>query len=71
METGTVKFFNPKKGYGFIAIEGSEKDIFLHKTGIPLGVNVNNGDKVAFKIIQGPKGHNAKITRVLEGVSAR
>ena len=29
METGTVKFFNPKKGYGFIAIEGSEKDILL------------------------------------------
>ena len=71
METGTVKFFNPKKGYGFIAIEGSEKDIFLHKNGIPLGVTVNTGDKVAFEIIQGPKGPNAKITRVLEGVSAR
>ena len=71
METGTVKFFNPKKGYGFIAIEGSEKDIFLHKNGIPLGVTVNNGDKVAFEIIQGPKRPNAKITRVLEGVSAR
>ena len=71
METGTVKFFSPKKGYGFIAIEGSGKDIFLHKSGVPLGVTINNGDKVAFEIIQGPKGPNAKITRVLEGVSAR
>ena len=71
METGTVKFFNPKKGYGFIAIDNSDKDIFLHKTRISLGVTVNNGDKVAFEIIQGPKGPNAKITRVLEGVSAR
>ena len=51
METGTVKFFNPKKGYGFIAIEGSEKDIFLHKTRIPLGVTINNGDKVSYEII--------------------
>ena len=71
METGIVKFFSPQKGYGFIAIEGSEKDIFLHKTGIPLGVTINNGDKVAFEIIQGPKGPNASIIRVLEGVSAR
>jgi cold shock protein len=71
METGIVKFFSSQKGYGFIAIEGSEKDIFLHKTGIPLGVTINNGDKVAFDIIQGPKGPNAIITRVLDGVSAR
>ena len=70
METGTVKFFSPKKGYGFIAISDSDKDIFLHKTRIPPGVTVNNGDKVAFEIIQGPKGPNAKITRVIEGVSA-
>ena len=71
METGIVKFFSPQKGYGFIVIEGSEKDIFLHKTGIPLGVTINNGDKVAFEIIRGPKGPNACITRVLEGVSSR
>ena len=71
METGTVKFFNPKKGYGFIAIDDSDKDIFFHKSGVPLGGTKNNGDKVAFEIIQGPKGPNAKITRVLEGVSSR
>ena len=71
METGTVKFFNPKKGYGFIAIDDSDKDIFFHKSGVLLGVTVNNCDKVAFEIIQGPKGLNANITRVLEGVSAR
>ena len=71
METGTIKYFSPKKGYGFIAISDSDKDIFLHKTGIPLGITVNSGDKVAFETIQGPKEPNAKITRVIEGVSAR
>ncbi|HJO43505.1 MAG TPA: cold shock domain-containing protein [SAR324 cluster bacterium] len=71
METGTIKYFSPKKGYGFIAISDSDKDIFLHKTGIPLGITVNSGDKVAFEIVKGPKGPNAKIVRVLEGVSAR
>ena len=71
MDTGIVEFFSPQKGYGFIVIEGFEKDIFLNKTGVPLGVTINNGDKVAFNIIQGPKGQNAIITRVMDGVSAR
>ena len=71
METGTVKFFNLKKGYGFIAISDSDKDIFLHKTGVPLGITINSGDKVSFEIIDGPKGQNAEIIRVLEEVSAR
>ena len=71
MATGTVKFFNPKKGYGFLATENSDRDIFLLKTVIPLGVTINNGDKVAFEIIQGPKGPNANITQVLEGLSER
>ena len=56
METGTVKFFKPQKGYRFIAIDDSYKDIFFHKSGVPFGVTVNNGDKLAFEIIQGPKG---------------
>lgn len=43
---------------------------FFIKTGKPFGVNINNGDKEALKIIQGPKGLNASIIRVLEGVSS-
>ncbi|MFL2748641.1 MAG: cold-shock protein [bacterium] len=44
METGIVKFFNPKKGYGFIATSDPDRDVFLHKTGIPFGILVNTGD---------------------------
>ena len=71
METGIVKFFNPKKGYGFIATSDPDRDVFLHKTGIPFGILVNTGDKVAFETVQGPKGPNAKIVRVIDGVSSR
>ena len=71
METGIVKFFNPKKGYGFIATSDPDRDVFLHKTGIPFGILVNTGDKVAFETVQGPKGPNAKIIRVIDGVSSR
>ena len=71
METGIVKFFNPQKGYGFIATSDPDRDVFLHKTGIPFGILVNTGDKVAFETVQGPKGPNAKIVRVIDGVSSR
>ena len=57
-----------QKEFGLIK---RSKQSLANTTGVPLGVTVNNGDKVAFEIIQGPKGPNAKITRVLEGVSAR
>ena len=70
METGRVKWFNPLKGYGFILKEDEDKDIFVHKTGIPFGVQINNGDKVEFEIGNGPKGPVAQNIKVLEGLAA-
>ena len=59
METGIVKFFNPKKGYGFIATAIS-RDVFLHKTGIPFGILVNTGDKVALRPSRVPRGRTQR-----------
>ena len=57
MSNGTVKFFNDSKGYGFIAPEDGDKDVFVHMNG--LVDRISEGDKVSYDIEEGPKGLNA------------
>lgn len=57
MNTGTIKFFNESKGYGFIKDESSNQEIFVHVTGLEDKVKQN--DKVAFKVVDGKKGLSA------------
>lgn len=57
MSTGTVKFFNTSKGFGFIAPDEGGKDVFVHQNG--LIDNIKEGDKVSYDVEQGQKGLNA------------
>jgi CspA family cold shock protein len=70
MATGTVKWFNEQKGYGFIAPEdGSSKDVFVHFNSI-VGSGFRTlaeGARVEFEIEQGQKGPQAANVVVLEG----
>lgn len=50
-----VKFFNSAKGYGFITIEGTTEDVFVHANDLN-GLNITEGDKVTFNINEGKKG---------------
>ena len=60
MPEGTVKWFNDSKGFGFIA-QGEGKDVFVHHTAIQMEGfrSLQEGDKVAFEIVDGPKGPQA------------
>lgn len=57
MNTGTVKFFNETKGFGFIADTNSGQEIFVHVSG--LVDKIHEGDSVTFEVQQGKKGANA------------
>jgi len=56
---GTIKWYNTRKGYGFIQGE-DEKDVFVHRSAVPDGTYLNEGDKVEYEIEETDKGQQAK-----------
>jgi CspA family cold shock protein len=65
--TGTVKWFNDAKGYGFITPENGDKDCFVHHTAIQADGfrSLAEGERVEFEIVQGQKGPAAeKVSKV-------
>jgi cold shock protein len=61
MPTGTVKWFNDAKGYGFITPDDGSEDLFAHFSAIQMEgfKTLKEGQKVKFEVTQGPKGKQA------------
>ena len=55
---GTIKWYNARKGFGFIEVEDG-KDVFVHKTSIPDGTYLNDGDNVEFETEDSERGPQA------------
>jgi len=62
MATGSVKWFNDAKGYGFITPDGGGKDVFVHHTSIEMQGfrTLAEGERVVFELTNGPKGPQAE-----------
>ena len=58
--TGTVKWFNESKGFGFITPENGDKDCFVHQSAIQAEGSLQDGDRVEFDVVQGQKGPAAE-----------
>ncbi len=61
MSTGTVKWFNAQKGYGFIQPDDGSKDVFVHISAVErsgLG-NLNEGQKLSYEVQQGQRGKSS------------
>ena len=63
MNKGTVKFFNDSKGFGFIVEDDSNKEYFVHVSG--LIDEIREGDAVEFELSEGKKGLNAVNVKVI------
>lgn len=63
METGTVKFFNKTKGFGFVKPDHGEKEIFIHKN--ELSEDIIENDRVEYEVEETKKGLNAiKVSKI-------
>ncbi len=63
MNKGIVKFYNETKGFGFIKEEGTEKEYFVHVSGL---INkIKDNDEVTFDLEEGKKGINAVNVRIV------
>jgi len=67
MTVGTVKWFNDAKGFGFIEPEGGGEDVFAHFSAIQMEGfrTLQQGEAVAYELVQGPKGRLAQNIRPL------
>lgn len=63
--TGTVKFFNASRGFGFISPENGDKDVFVHASALEAaGLSLNEGDKVTFEVEDDKRGKGMKAANV-------
>jgi CspA family cold shock protein len=61
MPVGTVKWFNPTKGYGFIQPDGGKKDVFVHISAVERAglASLEEGQRVEFQVVAGRDGRSA------------
>lgn len=68
MATGTVKWFNDEKGFGFVSPDGGGEDLFAHFSAINTSgfKSLKEGQKISFEVAMGPKGKQASNIQIVQ-----
>ena len=68
MHTGTVKRFNKIKGYGFIAMDGNNNEVFVHFSEVEMAgyKELKEGQRISFTLMQGEKGEYATKVKIID-----
>ncbi len=62
---GTVKWYNPRKGFGFIQGEDGT-DVFVHSTALPMGTDISENDQVEYQVEDSERGQRATKIKILK-----
>ena len=70
-QTGTIKWYNQRKGFGFITPHSGEQDVFVHRSGLPAGLNneLQEGMAISYRLVEQQKGPSAVDVVPLNGVA--
>jgi CspA family cold shock protein len=68
MPVGSVKWFSDQKGYGFLVVEGGDKEVFVHHSAIQMEGfrTLKEGDRVQFEIVESERGPQAASVMILK-----
>ena len=68
MPVGSVKWFSDQKGYGFLVVEGGDKEVFVHHSAIQMEGfrTLEEGDRVQFEIVESERGPQAASVMILK-----
>ncbi|HEV7517671.1 MAG TPA: cold-shock protein [Thermoanaerobaculia bacterium] len=70
-KTGTVKWFNGAKGFGFITPDDGTADVFVHYSSIEDGRALQEGQRVLFVVVKGSKGPSAEHVRIVQNPASK